>query len=118
MIDWLKGAWEWIAAVGAAIVGLFAAGWWLKRQGAANARAKMKAEKARREKERADKHIEKAGEMVRRGGRRQERASKQAEKLKVRARRRLEEAAVERGRSAEEATNMSDEEIMEAVGGG
>lgn len=117
MLDKLKGAWEWIVAAGAAVGALLAYGWFRERQGRQRAAAKAKVEKAKRERKRADAKIEDAEEKIRTGTKREKRAARAAEKLRIRSRRRLEEAAVETGRSAAEAQNMTDEQIMEAVGG-
>lgn len=117
MIDKIKGMWEWIAAVGVALVSIFAYGWYRERQGRQKGKAKAKVEKAKRERRRANEKIEEAGEKVRSGNRTERKAARRSEILRTRARRRLEEAAIEMGKSAAEAREMSDEEITEAVGG-
>lgn len=117
MIEKLKGAWEWIVAVGAALFGLIAYGWVMQRRGGRMARAKAKVEKARRERERADALIERAEEQIEGGAAREERAAREAQRLRDRARRRLEDAAVDLGHSEARAQAMTDKEIMEALGG-
>ena len=109
MLDKLKGAWEWIAAVAGAVVAFLLYGWWREQQGRQRAKAKAKVEKAKREQARAEKKIEKAHE-------RQRRALDEADRLEERRRQRHEEAAREMGRTEEEIRDMSDEELADDVG--